>query len=73
MLTVAFRYRPGNTEWQYKTVISTKSPERWLADRLESLEVGTTAKLDACVLYAREITDEDAASLERVLEAHDAN
>ena len=47
MLTIAFRWRPTNTEWQYKTVITKKPPERWLADRLEAVKIGDVAQLDS--------------------------
>lgn len=67
MLTIAYRWRPGNTEWQYKTVISKKPPERWLADRLEAI-LGSHPRLDVNILYAREITQEDAETLENALE-----
>ncbi len=68
MLTIAFRWRPGNTEWQYKTVISKKPPERWLADRLEAIDLGEHPRLDVNILHAREITQEDAETLEKALE-----
>ncbi len=68
MLTIAFRWRPGNTEWQYKTVISKKPPERWLVDHLEAIDLGEHRRLDVNILYAREITQEDAEGLEKALE-----
>ena len=68
MLTIAFRWRPGNTEWQYKTVISKKPPERWLVERLEAIELGEHPRLDVNVLFAREITVEAAEALEKALE-----
>ena len=68
MLTIAFRQRPGNTEWQYKTVVTKKSPEAWLSDRLEAVEIGQHARLDVNILYAREITEEDAERLSTGLE-----
>ena len=68
MLTIAFRWLPGNTEWQYKTVLSNKPPERWLADRLETVELGQHARLDCNIIYAREIARVDAEALERALE-----
>lgn len=68
MLTIAYRWKPGNTEWQYKTVISKKPPERWLADRLEAVEIGEHARLDVNIIYAREITVEDAQKLADTLE-----
>jgi len=68
MLTIAFRSLPGNAEWQYKTVVTRRPPERWLAERLETVELGEAARLEACVLYAREITEEDAARLEEALD-----
>jgi len=71
MLTIAFRWRPGNTEWQYKTVISKKPPERWLVDRLERVPLGEHARLDVNILYAREITTEDAEALENTLTERD--
>lgn len=67
MLTIAYRSRPANSEWQYKTVIARNPPEIWLADRLARPEHGEHPILEANVLYAREITDEAAAVLERVL------
>ena len=66
MLTVAFRWRPASMEWQYKTIITSHAPERWLAETLESARRGR-GKLEASVLYAREITDEMAESLEKKL------
>ena len=71
MLTIVFRWRPTNVEWQYKTVITKKPPERWLADRLEAVEIGDVSKLEACILYAREISDEDAEALDAVIEDSD--
>ncbi len=68
MLTIVYRWRPGNTEWQYKTVISKKPPERWLADHLEAIDLGAHPRLDVNILYAREITQEDAETLEKGLE-----
>ena len=68
MLTIAYRGRPANTEWQYKTVVSKKPPERWLADRLEAVELGKHPHLDVNILYAREISQEDAETLEKALE-----
>ena len=68
MLTIAFRWRPGNTEWQYKTVITKKPPERWLADRLEAVDLGEHPKMDVNILYAREIALETAQVLEKALE-----
>ncbi|HSF15894.1 MAG TPA: hypothetical protein VLK65_10120 [Vicinamibacteria bacterium] len=66
MLTVVFRWRPANMEWHYKTIITNNPPERWLFETLESARRGR-GKLDASVLYAREITDEIAESLEKKL------
>ena len=60
MLTIAFRVRPGNIEWNYKTVVSRRPPEKWLTDRLGPLEMGDVPRLEVNILYAREI-DEDAA------------
>lgn len=71
MLTIAFRWRPTNTEWQYKTVITKKPPERWLADRLEAVEIGDVAKLEASILFAREIAEDDAEALGQVIEDSD--
>ena len=71
MLTIVFRWRPTNTEWQYKTVITKKPPERWLADRLEAVKIGDVAKMEASILYAREITEEDAEGLDHVIEDSD--
>ncbi len=68
MLTIAFRWRPGNTEWQYKTVISRKPPERWLAERLEAIDLGEHRRLDVNILYAREIDEEAASALQEALE-----
>jgi hypothetical protein len=68
MLTIAYRSRPGNTEWQYKTVIARKPPERWLADRLTPPELGEHSKLDINILFAREITEEAAKALQKSLE-----
>jgi hypothetical protein len=65
-LTVAFRWLPASSEWQYKTVITKMTPEHWLKETLESAKLGR-GRLEACVLQAREITDEDAKSLEQVL------
>jgi hypothetical protein len=63
-LTVAVRWRPSSLEWEYKNVISRKPPEEWLADRIESVNLSTYGRQEACVLYAREISDEAAAVLE---------
>jgi len=71
MLTIAYRWRRGNTEWQYKTVLSRKPPERWLADRLEAIDLGEHPRLDVNILYVREITQEDAEALEKALEPDD--
>lgn len=70
LLTIAYRWRPGNTEWQYKTVVARTPPERWLADRLVRPELGEYQKLDLNILYAREIDDSDAETLDRALEEH---
>lgn len=70
MLTIAVRWRPGNTEWQYKTVISKKPPEHWLADRLDIVELGEHPRMDVNILYAREISQDDADRLESLLEQH---
>ncbi len=67
MLTIVFRWRPTNTEWQYKTVITKKPPERWL----EAVKIGDVAQLEASVLYAREISEEDAEALDLVIEDSD--
>ena len=40
-----YRWRPGNTEWQYKTVVSKKPPERWLVDRLEAIDLRGKARV----------------------------
>jgi len=69
MLTISFRMRPGNTEWQYKTVVSHKPPEEWLADRMELVELGEVPRLDVNILYAREIGDEAADLLDKRLNA----
>ncbi|HXV61083.1 MAG TPA: hypothetical protein VEK15_10345 [Vicinamibacteria bacterium] len=66
MVTVAFRWRPANMEWQYKTIITGYAPERWLAETLESARRGR-GKLEASILYAREIPDEIAEPLEKKL------
>ncbi len=71
MLTIVYRWRPGNTEWQYKTVISKKPPERWLVDRLEAIDLGKRPRLDVNILFAREISQEDAEALEKALEEDD--
>jgi hypothetical protein len=71
MLTIAYRSRPGNSEWQYKTVIARNPPERWLAHRLTRPELGDHQKLDVNILYAREIADESAEALEQALEDAD--
>ncbi|GMR22445.1 MAG: hypothetical protein BMS9Abin37_0796 [Acidobacteriota bacterium] len=71
MLTIVYRGRPGNTEWQYKTVISKKPPERWLADRLEAIDLGKHPRLDVNILFAREISQEEAEALEKALEEDD--
>ncbi len=65
-LTVAFRWLPASTEWQYKTVLSKSPPERWLLDTLNSAKLGP-GRLEACVLHSREISDEVAESLENAL------
>lgn len=70
LLTIAYRWRPGNTEWQYKTVVARKPPEQWLADRLGRPEVGEHQKLDVNILYARQIEETDAEALEKALEDH---
>ena len=71
MLTIAYRWRPANTEWQYKTVITQKPPERWLIDRLEAVDLGEHPRLDVNILFAREISSEAAETLERALEDRD--
>ena len=71
MMTIAHRSKPGNTEWQYKTIVSRKPPEEWLAARLERVEHGQHARLDINVLFAREISDEDADKLTAALESRD--
>lgn len=68
MLTIGYRWRPGNTEWQYKTVVTKKPPELWLTDRLEAVELGEHPKMEVNVLYAREISLESAEALEKALE-----
>lgn len=68
MLTIAYRSRPGTSEYQYKTVITRKPPELWLADRLGPTELGALEKLEVNILYAREITDDAAEDLGRALE-----
>ena len=67
MLTIAHRSLPGNAEWQYKTVISKRPPEQWLVERLDGVGLGDVPRLDVVVLYAREISNEDASRLAQVL------
>ena len=52
-------------------MITKKPPERWLADRLEAVKIGDVSKLEASILYAREITEEDAEALDYVIEDSD--
>ena len=66
-MTVGYRWLPASSEWQYKTVITKLTPERWLLETLESAKRGR-GRLEACVLHAREISDDDAQSLGQVLE-----
>jgi hypothetical protein len=66
-LTVAVRWRPASMEWEYKNVVSKKPPEEWLADRIEAVHLASYGRQEVCVLYAREISDETATSLEDVL------
>lgn len=68
MLTIVYRSRPGNSEWQYKTVVANKPPERWLADRLSRPELGEHQKLEVNILYAREIDEDAAETLARILQ-----
>ena len=69
LLTIVHRSRPGNTEWQYKTVVSRLPPELWLADRLEAVEMGETPRVEINIVHAREISEQDALVLTRVLES----
>jgi hypothetical protein len=66
-LTVAVRWRPASMEWEYKNVVSRKPPEEWLVDRIEAVRLAPYGRQEACVLYAREISDEAAAVLEEAL------
>ncbi len=72
MLTIAFRSRPGNTEWQYKTILTKKTPEAWLIDRLDPLDIGELRRVEINILYAREIGEDVASRLaERLIDRPD--
>ena len=73
MLTITFRSRPGNSEWQFKTIISHKPPEQWLTERLDAVEIGDIPKLEVNILYAREITEDTATELAVRLQERDGH
>lgn len=64
LLTVAMRWRDGNTEWRFYNVATKDSPIAWLYNRLKANEpydneyMGRYAQVDAVIIRSQEIRND---------------